>query len=295
MNGKRRTKTKAPGVYRSVSGRYEIAYRDSDGRLRFETVGDNFEDAKARRAEVVGKLHRGERVARARGTFGNYAEEWLAGLNRRPRTLDAHRYALDRHLFPRFARRKLGDITTDDVARLVAGMQRDGYAEWTTVGALSTLSSCLGRAARRGLIPTNPVKALTHDERRKQKGREKRVLSEDEITAVLDAASDRFRPLVATMIFSGVRLGELLALRWQDVDTAEGFLRVRFQLSPKRELVELKTSSGRRDVVLIPQLASVLRAHRMASGGRCRETSCSPLPTVAAVISGQQAGASNMP
>lgn len=53
---KRRTKTKAPGVYRSVSGKYEIAFRDSDGRSRFRT---SFEDAKALRAELVGKVKKG--------------------------------------------------------------------------------------------------------------------------------------------------------------------------------------------------------------------------------------------
>ena len=67
------------------------------------------------------------------------------------------------------------------------------------------------------------------------------------------------------MIFGGVRIGELLALRWDDVDLDEGFLRVRFQLSPKRELVELKTDNGRRDVVLIGELGKILREHRMAS------------------------------
>jgi integrase len=43
-----------------------------------------------------------------------------------------------------------------------------------------------------------------------------------EIRAVLDGASDRFRPLIAVMLFSGVRIGELLALRWDDVDFDEG-------------------------------------------------------------------------
>ena len=99
----------------------------------------------------------------------------------------------------------------------------------------------------------------------RQRGRDKRVLSEREIAAVLKSASDTFRVPIATMIFGGLRLGELLALRWHDVDTTEGFLHVRHQLSPKRDLVELKTANGRRDVVLIPQLATLLREHRMAS------------------------------
>src|SRR5687767_12347861 len=99
----RRVKTKFPGIYKSVSGRYEIAYRDSDGRLRFETVG-TLEEAKAARADKVTKLARGERVTRDKRMFGDWAEEWHAGLTKRPRTLAAYRYALNRHLLPRFKR-----------------------------------------------------------------------------------------------------------------------------------------------------------------------------------------------
>ena len=262
----RRTKMKgAPGVYRSISGRYEIAFRDSDGRLRFRTIGGNLEEAKAARAEIVSKLSKGETVRPTRATFGDYAEDWITSLIRRPRTIAAYRYALDRHLLPRFKRRKLSEITTDDIASLVADMQKAGYAAWTISGTLSTLSGCLGRAKRRGLIAANPVSDLSRDERPKQNGADKRVLSEAEIGAVLDAASDTFRAPIAVMLFAGLRLGELLGLRWEDVNFADGFVHVRSQLSPTRELVELKTDSGRRDVVLIPQLAKMLREHRMAS------------------------------
>jgi integrase len=262
---RRRVKTKFPGIYRSISGNYEIAYRDSDGRLRFRTIGDNLEAAKAARADVVSKLSRGERVAPTRLTFGEWAPEWLAGLNKRPRTIDAHQHALNKHLLPRFKRWKLLDISTDDVARLVAEMQRHGYSGWTIIGALSTLSGCLGRAKRRGLIPANPVAELTRDERPSVNGGEKRVLNEKEIATVLAKATDAFRPLIAVMIFSGLRLGEALALKWEAVDFKAGFLQVRQQLTPGRELTELKTTSGRRDVVLIPQLAKMLKEHRMAS------------------------------
>jgi len=67
------------------------------------------------------------------------------------------------------------------------------------------------------------------------------------------------------MIFAGLRLGEALALRWSAIDFGDGFIRVRYQLSPQRELVALKTDSGPRDVVLIPQLATMLKTHRLAS------------------------------
>jgi integrase len=55
----------------------------------------------------------------------------------------------------------------------------------------------------------------------------KRVLSEKEISAVLDKATEGFRPLLAVLIFGGLRLGEALGLKWEAVDFDEGAIRVR--------------------------------------------------------------------
>ena len=65
------------------------------------------------------------------------------------------------------------------------------------------------------------------------------------------------------LLFSGVRLGEALGLRWEDVDG--GFLHVRRQLGRDRLPAESKTRAARRDVVLMPQLSAMLAAHRLAS------------------------------
>lgn len=123
-------------------------------------------------------------------------------------------------------------------------MQRQGYSGSTIAGALGTLGAILSKAKRRGMIPANIVRELTCDERPKVGGGEKRVLSEAEIAAVLDAATDGFRPLIALLIFAGLRLGEALALSWEHVDFDNGFLHVREQLTRGRELAELKTGAG---------------------------------------------------
>jgi integrase len=118
---------------------------------------------------------------------------------------------------------------------------------------------------RNRLLPANPVAQLERDERPRVRKRRGRVLQPDEIRALLDSAtSDRYRVLIATAIFTGLRLMELLALRCQDLD--EGEIRVRHQLARKdRRLVELKTESAARDVALRPELARLLLEHRMRS------------------------------
>jgi integrase len=260
----RRVKTKAPGVYRSNSGKYEIQYRDSDGRLRFKTVEGGFEAAKAARADVLGRIRKGDAVRPTKQNFAEFAETWLGGLALKPRTIEAYRYALDKHLLPRFKRRRLAEISVEDVARLVTEMQKSGYAGWTINGTLTTLSALMRRAARQGLIAVNPVSKLDRGERPKLGGTEKRILTSDEIAKVLGGAGS-FRPLVAVFLFAGLRFGEALGLTWQDIDYDAGFIRVRRQLDRTRKYVELKTNAGSRDVVLAPQLAKLLKEHRLAS------------------------------
>jgi integrase len=145
------------------------------------------------------------------------------------------------------------------------------------VGALSTLSGCLRTAKRRGLIAANPVAELNRDERPAQTARDKRVLTEDEIARLLEVG-ESFRTMIAVMIFSGLRIGEVLGLRWTDIDTDEGFIRVKSQLNLKRELVQTKTASGRRDVVMAPQLAKLLLEHKMASRRKTAEDFVFPAP-----------------
>ena len=73
-----------------------------------------------------------------------------------------------------------------------------------------------------------------------------------------------------TAVFTGLRLGELLGLQWQDVDHTAGILHVRRQVTPRGEITEPKTATARRRVVLAPSLARQLTQHRQAALARGR-------------------------
>ncbi|MGE5689176.1 MAG: tyrosine-type recombinase/integrase, partial [Pseudomonadota bacterium] len=113
-----------------------------------------------------------------------------------------------------------------------------------------------------------PLKRVSKAERPKVRAASKpRVLSHEELEALLAHVSDAYRPLIATAAFSGMRLSELLGLRWQDVDLDEGLIRVRHQLSRAKRgkparLLPLKTDAAARDIFLLPQLAALLRKHK---------------------------------
>jgi integrase len=82
---------------------------------------------------------------------------------------------------------------------------------------------------------------------------------------LLDAVPERYRVAVMCALFSGLRLSELLGLTWGDVDFEHQVLRVHHQMARDGKRKQLKTPAARRDVVLMPELASALRRHRIVS------------------------------
>jgi len=123
-------------------------------------------------------------------------------------------------------------------------------AGFTIRTALTPLGRVLSHAARRGLIASNPMSRLERGERPSPGRREMRILQRDEIHALLGAADPRYRPLLATAIFTGLRLGEVLGLTWADVDLKAGTPHVRKQLDRDGHRVAPKTPQAVRDVVL---------------------------------------------
>jgi integrase len=267
MKSKRRTKTKVPGVYRSSSGRYEIAYRDSDGRQVFKAVDGTFEAAKAQRAEIVAKLGRGEQIRSTKTTFSEYAKAWLAMQKTeiRPRTYEVYEIAIRLHLNPVLGERKLCDIDEDDILRVIARMKANAKKPWTIRSVLTPLGRILGHAARKGKINSNPMQRLERGERPRVERHEMRILSREDIGKLLTGSPKRYRTILATAVLTGMRLSELLGLQWRDVDFEAGVIRVRRQADRKGLMVEPKTPQAKRDLVLPPSLAKTLREHKMAS------------------------------
>src|SRR5581483_7982753 len=259
-----------PKTGKRIAGIFEITYYDSTGKRRWATVEGSVEDAEQTRANIAGRKRRGEWVAPSKLTLAEYIPTWLDGLGGRlrPKTITTYEGNLRLHVVPRLGRLRLGEIRTDDVARLAAEMHRAGYAAWTIKGTIAALSGLLRHAARRGLIPENPVARLERGERPTTTEKEKRVLPADEIGRLLDAADPKYRPALAVAVSTGLRLGELLGLRWQDIDVDTGFLHVRTQVDQKGRRGVPKTPTAVRAVVLSPQLGRLLSAHREAALAR---------------------------
>jgi hypothetical protein len=159
------------GIYLQSNGKYAVCCRHA-GRLRFRTVGGDLQRARSERAALIRSARRGVEPGSPRLRFGTVAGWWLdrfeakvAVGERHPRTLEAHRYQLERNLLPTLAARRIDSITVDDVAQLLVALQRERRSPKTSAAALATLHSVLHHARRRSWTTVDPVAQLERDER----------------------------------------------------------------------------------------------------------------------------------
>jgi integrase len=150
----------------------------------------------------------------------------------RPTTERSYRAHIDKHLVPHLGRRRLRELKTADVTRMLQTIAKPG--ERRAMGPASirrvhaTLRSALGDAKRQGLVRTNvAVDAMLPTASRPKV----RPWEADELGAFLDhAAADRLGSLFELVALAGLRRGEACGLRRSDVDIARGYLVVRQQL-----------------------------------------------------------------
>lgn len=233
--------------------RYVIGYTDANGAYHTETLGLGYtlEDAKARKAALEGKKNVYVPVKK---TVGVLLDEYIEARRPtlKPKTVENYEWAAGR-LKDAFGNRELTALTPNDIAQAIARWKATGMKTWTVRKILTPLVGALKVAMREGWITSNPADRLLPHERPKADQRDMRCLTPDEIEVLLDAVDGPGwrKPLFATLVFTGLRISEALALTWDDVN---GSVRV----------VEGKTQAAERSVMLIPTLDMILKKHRLA-------------------------------
>src|ERR671920_1174067 len=200
-------------------------------------------------------------------TVGDYLNWWLADSVKgtvRTSTYERHEEIVRLHIKPSLGRVGLKKLTPAHVRGLYSEKLDSGLAPATVRKIHSTLHKALSQAVSDGLIPRNAADVKAP----RPAPEEMRPLSEGEACTFLDvarASGDRFEPLYVLAITTGLRRGELLGLRWEDVDLERGTLRVGRSLvreEGRHTVGETKTRRGRRQVNLTPRTVNALKAHR---------------------------------
>jgi integrase len=223
---------------------------------------------------ILAGAPRATTTGRGRGpTFAAVAMEWLEHGERKRglkhSTLKDYRYLLRNHLVPAFGDRPLRAITRQEIERWHAGYERTR----TAGQVLMVLGAILRYARRRELIAANPIDGVERHPVRYSGDYD--MYSREEIDAIVRcAADDQDAAIILAAALTGLRRGELLALRWRDIDFAGQAIRVRGNLS-YGQIVTPK--SGKVRVVPMVDEVAVCLARLAGRFTRCA-TSSAPWP-----------------
>lgn len=257
---------------------YRLARTDPDTKQRkFVTRGGFASKAEAQRAHDDAKraLSQGGSLRTREQTLGDYLAGWLVEAERslKPTTMRDYRRHVDVEIIPALGKTPLSRLRVSHVADFVSALDRAGRGATTVRRIHATLRSALSDAHARGLIDSNPA-ILPRKMRALPKVEPKRVQpwEPDEAARFLDAvAAHRLGALFEIAILTGMRRGELVGLRWADVDLAARKLTVRVQLvQVNRDVIEqtVKTKAGQGRVLMLSDRAvAALVAWQIAQQG----------------------------
>ena len=234
------------------------------------------------RAQAERELRRlaesGQPVIRSRIAIEQAGERYLEHLEhvleRKATTVSDYRYMLGRHLAPFFGPKPVERVEAAEVSRYVVVKRREGLATKTITNHLVFLHGLLGYAVKRGWAAANPVERVDRL-RAPDADPDIRYLALDELEAVLRSVPDgRFadtdRALYLTAAMTGLRQGELLALRWLDVDWRAGRLRVRRTFTRGR-FGTPKSRRSSRSVPITDRVAGALERYFQRSAYQANE------------------------
>jgi integrase len=245
-----------------------VDYVDQAGKRRLKTFARR-KDADAFLVQARHEVSQGTHTPEsARVTVAEAAELLLArgeadGLE--AATIRTNRLVLRYHVLPLIGRERLARLSTPRVQRfvddLLSGVDQPRSRD-TAHRGLRALKAVLGEAQRRGLVAQNvaaPVRLKLN-----RRHRERVVIpSKEHVRALIDAAGPRWRPLLVTAAFTGLRISELRGLRWADVDLKAGSLTVHQRADRFRAIGSPKSAAARRDVPLMPIVVNSLREWRL--------------------------------
>jgi integrase len=276
-------------IYQRSDGRWEarISLGWANGkRVRKSYLGATEGSVQDQLLKGRSAVSLGLPVSHDRQTVEQYLTHWLAETlkpNAKPRSYESFEMIVRKHINPVIGRVRLDKLSPQHIAHLLElkrqptvaedkggkKITKPGLSPQSLVNIRTVLRSALAQALKWGLVPRN-VAALVTPPRIPRP--EVHVLNPDEARKFLDAAKgSRFESIFVLALTLGMRRGEILGLRWTDVDFETGVLKISQAMQRLAEglsITEVKTERSRR-VLAIPE--SVVRALRMRRAQQAQE------------------------
>lgn len=246
---------------RKCGVRWSVVYVDEHNQRHEVTAGTTKKSAeilkteleKQRAAGTLGKPKKDD------PTFSEFCERFLKVKKGEVKatTFIDYQQIIKNHLNPFFGNTHLSHVTPSKIQGYLAHMDEKKVSPATTGKSYRYLKVILRQALAMEIINRDPTIAIRPP---RVERKEMDFLSEKEVTKLLETAEGDMYTLLSVACFTGLRQGEILALKWQDIDFDMGIIRVIRSYNPRHGFTDLKTSSSRRAVPMIPRLISTLKS-----------------------------------
>lgn len=258
-----------------------VGYHPETGRpMRKTFYGKTKAEALGKKESTLAALQRGVRMTTGHiQTLEEFVREWMGRYKRpkvTPRTYEWYCTIAEKHIYPALGSLPLRNVTEDSVQDLLNQRILDeGYSLKLVKAVRGLLSQALSRAVKQGLIPYNPAAEaeLPRSERVAGQG-EKEAIPADLRRRMLAAAEqdEIMKPILPTLLFTGIRAGELLGLVWKNIDFEQGTMTIDRAVTTKPEydgdgkrtdrvtiVAATKTEAGMRTFPLPTHIRELLR------------------------------------
>lgn len=260
-------------IYQAANGSWVAQLtigRDAKGKLIRKTFSAPTEE------EAVQRLHKarillsqGKLIGENRPTVNEWAEMFLTDFKEArlsPTTMRSYQQILQRYVIPAIGGIRLEDVRTIDIQRIVAGVTRKGRSSGTAIKVHAVMSSLFATAQKARLIKENPASTDWCEKPKYIPSYEESVPSQEQIGALVEAAEqERNGAAILLGIGTGMRLAEVIGLKWQYVNLEGGYLtvvRTVVDLGGKPLEKDPKSDSSKRIVVLPQIVVEALKRHR---------------------------------
>jgi integrase len=234
----------------------------------------NLSEAKGWRADATSAVRKGTLRSPSRLTLREAASDWLKGAEDglirtrsgdeyKPSALRSYRASLEQRVLPELGVVRLSALSRVDVQDYADTLLSEGLDPSTIRNTLLPLRAIYRRALARGEVTVNPTTGL---ELPAVRGRRDRIASPSETADLIAALPETDQALWATAMYAGLRRGELMALRWEDVDLTKNLITVSRSWDVKAGPIEPKSQKGNRTVPIASALRELLITHRLRSG-----------------------------
>jgi integrase len=246
--------------------KFDVGTTAGKRETKYVTVRGTKAQAQVEAAKIIASTSNGSFVDPSRETVASFAERWLrdwADQNVSNKTYTRYEQLLRKHVCVRIGSIPIQKLRPADLQGLYASLARDGLADRTRLHVHRVTHQVLRNAQQWGVVNSNAAALVDAPS---VKAKEIEILTAAQIQMVLHALRGRsLYPIIVTALGTGARRGELLALRWKDVDLDGATLRIEQALEQTKRggliFKAPKTRYGRRTITLPPSTVAELRAH----------------------------------